>query len=152
MSTYYSVLPRRRTGAWLAVLAAAALIVAVARDAGSQVLYGSIVGNVTGAQGATAPGVALTATNTGTGLKVETVSDSDGAFTFRNLLPGTYDLAAALSGFREYRQTGIAISAGNPVRVNVKMEVGALNETVQVSADATRLQTDKADLSTELTS
>src|SRR5689334_946746 len=152
MSTYCSVLPMRRSRAWLAALAAAALLIAGARDARAQVLYGSIVGNVTDTQGAITPGVTLTATNTGTGLKVETVSDADGAFTFRNLLPGTYDLAAALSGFREYRQTGIAISAGNPVRVNVKMEVGALNETIQVSADATRLQTDKADLSTELTS
>jgi hypothetical protein len=152
MSTYSSALPTRRSGAWLAALAAIALLIAGARDARAQVLYGSIVGNVSDAQGAMTPGVTLTATNTGTGLKVETVSDADGAFTFRNLLPGTYDLTAALTGFREYRQTGIAISAGNPVRVNVKMEVGALNETVQVSADATRLQTDKADLSTELTS
>ena len=94
----------------------------------------------------------LTATNTGTGLEVETVTDADGAYTFRNLLPGTYDVKASLAGFREYKQTGLAVSAGTVVRVNIALEVGALTETVQVAADTTLLQTDKADLSTQLTS
>ena len=93
------------------------------------------------------PGVTLTATNTGTGLKVETVTDGDGAYTFRNLLPGMYDVRATLAGFREHKQTGITVTAGNPVRVNMALEVGALTETVQVAADTTLLQTDKADLS-----
>ena len=122
------------------------------RAVGAQTLYGSIVGNVTDAQGAVAPGVTLTATNTGTGSKVETVTDSDGAYTFRNLLPGTYDLTATLSGFREHKETGVPVTAGNPVRVNVAMVVGAITETVQVVSDTTLLQTDKADIHTELTS
>ena len=49
------------------------------------------------------------------------------------------------------RQTAITVAAGNPVRINIKLEVGALNETVQVAADTT-LQTDKSDLSTQLNS
>jgi hypothetical protein len=118
----------------------------------AQVLYGSIVGNVTDAQGGVMPGVTLTATNTGTGLKVETVSDDAGAYAFRNLLPGTYDLTATLTGFREHQQTGIPVTAGNPVRINVTLAVGAITETVQVTSDTTLLQTDKADLHTELTS
>jgi carboxypeptidase family protein/TonB-dependent receptor-like protein len=117
-----------------------------------QVLYGSIVGNVTDAQGAIAPGVTLTATNAGTGLKVETITDADGAYTFRNLLPGTYDLTATLSGFREHQQKGIQVTAGNPVRINVTLAVGAVSEVIQVVSEATPLQTDKSDLHTELTS
>jgi hypothetical protein len=95
--------------------------------------------------------VTITATNPGTGLKLETTSDSDGAYAFRNLLPGTYDLTASLSGFREYPQPALPVSAGNPVRVNVSMEVGALTETVNVVTNAALLQTDKADVHTELT-
>ena len=129
-----------------------ALLATGHRAVDAQTLYGSIVGNVTDSQGAVAPGVTLTATNTGTGLKVETVTDSDGAYTFRNLLPGTYDLTATLSGFREHKQTGVPVTAGNPVRVNVAMAVGAITETVQVVSDTTLLQTDKADIHTELTS
>src|SRR4051812_643771 len=142
----------RRCGGFIACLIAITLLLVHTRLADAQALYGSIVGNVTDAQGATTPGVTLTATNTGTGLEVETVTDGDGAYTFRNLLPGSYDVKAALAGFREHKQTGITVAAGNVVRINIALEVGALTETVQVAADTTLLQTDKADLSTQLNS
>jgi hypothetical protein len=62
----------------------------------AQVLYGSIVGNVNDPQGSFVPGVTITATNTGTGAKVEAVTDGTGAYTLRNLLPGVYDVSASL--------------------------------------------------------
>ena len=99
---------------FIAAVVAAILLVIPDRPASAQVLYGSIVGNVSDAQGGIAPGVTLTATNTGTGLKVETVTDADGAYAFRNLLPGTYDLTATLSGFREHKQTGHSGDRGQP--------------------------------------
>jgi hypothetical protein len=133
-------------------IVAAMLLPPGIRTASGQVLYGSIVGNVTDAQGAATPGVTLTATNTGTGLKVETVTDDTGAYAFRNLLPGTYDVVASLPGFREHQEKGVAVTAGNPVRVNVALAVGAVNEVVTVTSEQTLLQTDKADLHTELTS
>ena len=79
-------------------------------------------------------------------------TDGTGSYTFRNLPPGTYDLTATLTGFREHRQTGLRVTAGNPVRVNIKLEVGAMTEAVNVVSETTLLQTEKADLSTELTS
>ena len=142
----------RHGGGFTACLIAVTLLFVNARLADAQALYGSIVGNVTDAQGAAVPGVTLRATNTGTGLEAETVTDGDGAYAFRNLLTGTYDIKAVLAGFREHQQTAITVTAGNPVRINIKLEVGALNETVQVAADTTLLQTDKADLSTQLNS
>ncbi len=145
-------LTRFKRSATLAACLAVLALVTFADRAHTQVLYGSIVGNVMDAQGGVAPGVLMTATNTGTGLKVETTTDGNGGYTFRNLLPGTYDLAASLNGFREYRQSSIAVSAGNPVRVNVTLVLGALSEVVQVVSETTPLQTDKSDLHTELTS
>ena len=123
----------------LAVALAVLAIVTSPGRAYTQVLYGSIVGNVQDGQGAQTPGVLLTATNTGTGLKVETTTYGSGAYTFRNLLPGTYELAASLNGFREYRQSNIAVTAGNPIRVNVVLVLGALNEVVQVVSETTPL-------------
>ena len=120
--------------------------------ASAQTLYGSITGTVADQQGAAIPGATVTATNTGTGLQVTAVTDADGGYTFRNLLPGVYDLNAALQGFRTLNQTGLRVSAGNPVRVELKLEVGTLAETVNVVSETTLLQTEKADLSTELTS
>jgi hypothetical protein len=116
----------------------------------AQVLYGSIVGNVNDPQGSFVPGVTITATNTGTGAKVEAVTDGTGAYTLRNLLPGVYDVSASLTGFREHQEKGFNVTAGNPVRVNVTLAIGALSEVVQVTSEKTLLQTDKADLHTEL--
>jgi hypothetical protein len=120
--------------------------------ASAQALYGAIVGTVDDASGAPVPGATVTITNVGTGLKLDTTTDKDGNYTFRNLAPGTYDLTAALQGFKEMRQTGIRVTAGNPVRFDLKLEVGAVQEAVTVTAESTLLQTEKADLHTELSS
>ncbi len=117
----------------------------------AQALYGSIVGNVTDAQGAVVPGVVLVATNTGTALKVEATTDVTGAYIFRNLPTGTYDLSATLTGFRQHEQRSVPVEAGNPVRINIVLAVGAMAERVEVVSETTLLQTDKADLNTVLT-
>ena len=109
----------------LALAIAAALLVPL--PAAAQTLYGSIVGTVSDAQGAAIPGATVTATNDGTGHKVDAVSDADGHYAFRNLLPGTYTLGASLQGFRELHQTGLRVSANTIVRVELKLEVGALS-------------------------
>src|SRR5687767_9669738 len=116
---------------WAAMAAALLAIAALAlapTPASAQALYGSVVGTVTDASGAPVPGVTVSATNTGTSLKLDTVSDGDGNFAFRNLLPGVYEVTAALEGFRELRQTGIRVSAGEPARHDLKLQVGALAE------------------------
>ncbi len=138
------------------IIVAAALAVACTwlppMPVAGQALYGSIVGTVTDAQGAIAPGVTLVASNVGTGLRAEAISDADGNYVFRNLLPGTYNLVATLTGFREHTQRGIPVAAGNPVRLNIALAVGAVSETVEVVSQTTLLQTEKADLSTQLSS
>jgi hypothetical protein len=135
-------------------LAALALAIAVAwlapPAASAQQLYGSIVGTVVDAQGAATPGVAVSATNTGTGLKVEAVTDTGGGYVLRNLLPGTYDLTANLPGFKEHTERAIPVQAGNPVRIDVKLEVGVLTENIEVVSETTLLNTEKADLSSQI--
>lgn len=132
-------------------IAVAGAMAVLPAAASAQALYGSIVGTVSDAQGAAMPGVSVVATNTGTGLTVDTTTDETGNYGFRNLPPGTYDLNATLTGFREYRQKALTITAGNPVRINIALAIGGLTETVEVVSNATLLQTEKADLSTELT-
>ena len=143
-----------RTSRKAAVLAA---IVAIAfafaaPHASAQALYGAIVGTINDQSGAPVPGATVTVTNAGTGLKVDAATDADGNYTFQNLQPGTYELKAALQGFRELKRTGVRVSAGNPIRQDLKLEVGTLAEAVTVTAESTLLQTEKADLHTELTS
>ncbi len=141
---------RFRSPQVLAVVLAIAAIGFAPPSLSGQALYGSIVGTVTDAQGGITPGVTLIAINTGTGLKVEAQTDETGAYAFRNLLPGTYDLTATLTGFKEFKQTAIPVTAGNPVRINVTLVVGALEEVVNVVSESTLLQTEKADLTAEI--
>src|SRR5262245_66456073 len=77
----------------LGALLAALLTVGIAPClANAQALYGSLVGNVVDQNGAVLPGVSVTIINTGTALKLETVTDATGSYVFRNLLPGSYEM------------------------------------------------------------
>jgi carboxypeptidase family protein len=120
--------------------------------ANAQALYGSIVGNVTDQQSGVLRGVTITITNKGTGLKLEASTDETGSYIFRNLLPGEYDMKLAFSGFKEMTQSNLIVTAGNPKRVDVKLEIGTAQDTVTVTADAATLRTEKSDLSTEINS
>ncbi len=142
-------LSAKAIGAMLAVLLTVGLAPSLVN---AQVLYGSLVGNVVDQNGAALPGVSVTINNTGTGLKLDTVTDESGSYVFRNLLPGDYDMSLSHSGFKEMRQSGIIISAGNPKRVDVTLQIGGAQETVTVTADAATLKTEKSDLNTELNS
>jgi carboxypeptidase family protein len=134
------------------VLAALLLVGSLAGFVRAQVLYGSITGNVTDPQGAVLSGVSVTIINTGTGLKLDTVTDNTGSYIFRNLLPGSYDLTLSFSGFKEVRQSDVIVSAGNPKRVDITLQIGAAQETMTVTANAATLRTEKSDLSTEINS
>jgi carboxypeptidase family protein len=132
----------------LAALMAAGSLASVT----AQALYGSIVGNVTDPQGAVLSGVSVTITNTGTGLKLETATDETGSYIFRNLLPGSYDMKLSFTGFKEMNQSNLIVTAGNPKRLDVTLEIGGAMDSVTVNADAATLRTEKSDLSTEINS
>ncbi len=116
----------------------------------AQVLYGSVVGNVRDASGATIPGATVTIINKGTSLQREATTTTDGSYSIINVLPGTYDVKVTLQGFREFLKTDVPVSAGTISRVVVSLEVGQLSETVTVASATQLLQTDKADVHTEL--
>ena len=144
----------RHGSGFTACLIAVTLLFVNARLADAQALYGSIVGNVTDAQGAVMPGVTLTAPPTpAPGSRRKPSPTRDGAYAFRNLLPGTYDIKAALTGFREHQQTGITVNGRQPGPHQHQAGRSAPStRRVQVASDTTLLQTDKADLHTELDS
>ena len=116
----------------------------------AQTLYGSITGTITDSSGAAVPGATVTITNEETGLELSGVTDEAGLYTIRNVPGGTYTMKASLQGFKEYVQTGIPIIVGGIARINGKLEIGALTESVTVVSEAALLKTDKADVSTDL--
>jgi len=141
---------RVAVGIWFVALCLG--IISTAPEATAQVLYGGITGAVTDSTGASVPGATVTITHKETNLSREAVSNETGIFTFTNVQAGTYDVKVAMSGFRELIKTNVPVSVNQISRVDVKLEVGALTETVTVQSAAELLQTDKADVHTELKS
>jgi hypothetical protein len=127
-------------------------IIPWARPADAQVLYGGLVGTVRDSSGAAVPGATVTATNTNTGLVLEAVSNETGNYSITNIQPGAYDVAVSLQGFKEFVRTGVPVTANNISRVDLTLEIGGLEETVTVASEAALLQTDTADVHTELKS
>lgn len=93
-------------------------------------------GAVTDPDGGVLPGVAVTVTQTDTGLARTTMTGADGAYLFLNLPVGPYTLAAKFAGFTAFQQKGIVLRVGDARRVNVSLTVGLPSETVTVDADA----------------
>jgi hypothetical protein len=98
--------------------------------------YGHIVGRIADASGASVPAAAIHVTNPDTNVTVTTRSDSLGNYAVRNLIPGQYRVAVEMKGFKRYDQGPIEVRVGDVVTVNVGLTLGALNESVTVSAEA----------------
>ena len=144
--------PARRLLSIPLAIGAAALALAIARPATAQVLYGSIVGNVTDAQGAAIPGATVTVVNKETNLTREATTNEEGNYNLVNVLPGRYDVKIALQGFREVLRSNVPVTIGQLSRVDASLEIGALTETVTVESRAELLQTDSAEVNTQLKS
>ncbi len=140
---------RRRTVVFPAIVFALGIILA-AGNAAAQVLYGSIVGNVTDNTGAALPGAAVTITNVETNTTRETVTDETGAYRFPTLQPGSYKVSIGMSGFSNATRTDVQVTLNNVTRVNVALQIGQLTETVTVEASSQILQTDRAEVRAEL--
>ena len=100
-----------------------------------------INGTVVDESGAALPGVAVAALQTGTGFRRDTVTDTTGSYTLTNLPIGPYRLEASLTGFRTYVQTGIVLQVNSNPLIPVKLQLGALEETVSVEAATPLVET-----------
>ena len=134
---------------WMAVALTAALWWLPA-PAGAQALYGSLTGTIADGTSAALPGANVTIRNEDTGLEFTAVTDGTGTYTIRNIAGGTYTLKATLQGFKEFVQTGIPVIVGGIARINGRLEIGALSESVTVTTEPVVLKTDKADVSVDL--
>ena len=110
--------------------------------AGAQALYGSLIGNVTDSSGANIPGATVTATQSQTSLKREVVSTENG-YSIPNIPSGTYEVVITLPGFQTFTARNIIVT-NLAVRVDAKLGVGTVQESVTVSGTAAVLQTESA--------
>jgi hypothetical protein len=100
-----------------------------------------ISGTVRDQTGAVLPGVEVTATQTGTGIARNAVTNETGSYILPNMAVGPYRLEAALPGFRTFIQTGIVLQVNSSPVINPVLEVGQVTEQVEVQANAAQVET-----------
>src|SRR5262245_12325030 len=107
----------------------------------AQTATGSIVGTVADTSGSVVASAKVVVMNAATNAKLEVVTNSAGEYTAPLLPPGSYSVAVSTPGFRSHQQTGITLQVQQQARIDVVLQVGALTETVQVTADAAVVET-----------
>ena len=106
----------------------------------------SISGVVTDAQGAVIPNAKLLAVNTATQARTDTVSNGSGFFSLPNLPIGGYTLAVEHDGFRRAVRSGITLTTGQSLELNVHLELGAVAETINISGASPLIETRSSDV------
>lgn len=132
-------------GALLALMICASL-------AFSQAVSGSMVGTVTDASGASVPNAKVTITQAATGTSRTTNTNESGNYSFSDVPPGTYKVTIEAPGFKREERSGVDVLVNQTPRIDMQMQPGTVSETVEVSAAAPILQTDRADTSSTIES
>lgn len=110
------------------------LLLAVPLATMAQTDRGTITGTVSDSSGAVIAAADVIATQAGTGVQFNTVSNNLGFYSLVDLPIGNYKLAFRKSGFKDLVQSGIVLEAQHTLQINGRMEIGAATETVTVSS------------------
>ena len=129
-------------------LCLAVLSLGLATAAVAQSVSGTILGTVTDSTGAVVAGAKVTIINEGTGLTRTVVADVNGEYTAPGLPTGHYTITSEMTGFKTVALSNVEVGVDQRVRINVKHEVGAMTESVSVTADTPLLQTSSSELGT----
>jgi hypothetical protein len=116
------------------ILAVSILLLLAALPLAAQSVTGTVTGTVKDEQGGVLPGVSVTLTGK-TGSRTA-VTDADGAYRFAGLDPGTYSVAAEMSGFRSKRQDNVTVSMSRVADIHIVLGVGGVSETIDVVGDS----------------
>jgi Carboxypeptidase regulatory-like domain/TonB dependent receptor-like, beta-barrel len=111
----------------------------------AQAVKGSLVGNVSDSSNLAVPGATVTITEVNTNISYNTITNENGYYVFSNLKDGTYRVVGELTGFKKMVREGVEVPVNATVRVDLKMEVGAIEESITVVGESPLLQTDRAD-------
>ncbi len=112
----------------------------------------SLSGNITDAQGSSVPSAKITLNNVATGQTRTAKTDQSGGYLFPLLPVGTYNLTVELAGFRKIERRNILLQANENVQVNATLDVGSVQETVTVDAQAAQVDTRSATINSTVDS
>lgn len=104
----------------------------------------SLVGSVTDTTGAVVPGARVTVRNLGTQFVSETQTTADGSYYVPNLSSGSYEVNIEANGFKKFVQSGLILRINESPRIDVRLEIGNVTESVKVDATTPLLETETA--------
>ena len=115
-----------------------------------QVITGNIVGQITDKSGALVPEVEIVIRNSGTGISIRVAADDSGVYYAPNLPAGIYDVSARKEGFRVETVTGIQLLSQQTARQDFKLEVGTVQQNIEVQAQAQLVHTDSPTINSSI--
>jgi Carboxypeptidase regulatory-like domain len=133
-----------------ALLLALAIVSVAATNLLAQAVNGTLVGTITDQTGATVTGAQVRILLTDQETVYNTVSNEAGNFTEPDLPPGTYRVSVVAKGFKTETRENIAVLTNTTMRVDLSLSPGSMTDTVTVTAAPPLLQTDRADISTNI--
>src|ERR1019366_3115614 len=108
---------------------------------------GVITGIVMDPSGLVVPDVAITVTNSGTGVANNVTTNASGVYMIPNLPPAVYRLTAEKTGFKRYARTSVLVQIGATTRLDFALTLGSKTEVVEVTSTAPLLQRESAETS-----
>lgn len=132
---------------WCWILLVGAALLMLSSVAKAQSTFGSIVGTIQDSTGGVIPAAHVTLTNLGTSESQGIDTDSTGSYHFVNLAPGRYRIAIEKSGYNRKVMDNLQVLVQQAVRADAVLDVGAVTQTVEVTAQAALLQTEQSSLS-----
>jgi hypothetical protein len=118
----------------------------------AQSVGGTLSGRITAANGTAVPNAAITVTNTSTNASQKALTGPDGTFSISGLAPGTYRVDVESSGYKHTSQQNIELTTTGPSTVNITLEAGNINETVEIKATAPMTQVENGEVSVAIAS
>ena len=112
----------------------------------AQVAGGTITGTVVDTSGRVIPNTQVSITNVATGVSRTTTTNEDGLYTAPNLLPGAYEAKFAAPGFKSELRSGVALTVGATLTLDLTMQVGTATEKVEVTGEAPAVQLTTSDI------
>jgi len=138
--------------AWFSLILGCVALLLCPAGAPAQVLYGSLVGNVTDPSRAAVAGAKITVTHQETSLTREGTTNAEGFYSFPGVPTGLYTVKVSATGFVDFGRRDVPVTLNNITRLNALLELGQVQTSVEVTAQSTPLlQTDRAEVRLEMT-
>src|SRR5260370_16734603 len=112
------------------------LIVMSASSGLAQTFTATVRGVVNDASGAVVAGAVITLTHVDQNRSVRYTANQNGEYEFLQVPPGNYTLAAEATGFKKYQRNGMVLEVAQVAAIDIRLEGGALNESIQITAQA----------------